>query len=142
MNTYLAIVFGLLVILPLWRGIRIVLTRTVHHFQSYDDITKPYSQRYREGAERLTSGKYIGRYEGASYGKQAAKLGWQLVGLGLISLFGWILIILDVTTNWLGSSDELGTLGAIGIVLIFLSLSVMSVVDYIEIRRLKMRRLH
>ena len=134
---YLLIILGVVVGIQLWRSLRVILTQTVHRFQSYDDVTKPYSQRYRESSERITSGRYIGRYEGASTGKHAVRFGWRLFILALLGVIGWLMLLIDTLLG----TGELGTLSALGLCLIFLSMGIMSVVDYLDQRSFKMRRL-
>lgn len=139
--TIIVIVLGILPRFSVWRSLRILLTGSVPRFQSYDDITKPYSQRYREDAERLTSGRYIGRYEGSTRGKHAIQFGWRLLTISLIGVIGWFMLILDVNTTLMGTKLELEILGTIGLIILFGSMGVGAVLDYIDYRNYKMRRL-
>lgn len=137
MSLYLLGIMGIFVGFQLWRSLRILLTGTVHRFQSNDDVTKPYSERYRKDWERATSGRYIGRYEGASKGRLAIRFGCQLLFLACVGVGGWLLMLIDAMQD----SSQLGNLSAIGLSVIFMSMLISSIVDYIDQRNFKLRRL-
>ncbi len=136
-GTYVVSFMALVVGLQLWRSLRILSTQTVHRFQSYDDVTQPFSARYREGLERLTSGRYVGRYEGASTGKYATRLGRKLFILAVISFIGWLMMFSD--NRWHLRED--GMVSIIGFGLCWGSFIASAFVDYCDQRNFKLRRL-
>ncbi len=120
MSLFLVLI-AILIGLNLWYGWRLVRTQTIHR-------TAMQGRGYIKSIE----------YRGADRGKYVKRYGQGHIAITMLSIIGWVLLLIDGLGD---NNPQLGTLGAIGIVWMIGTVIMLIVYSDLMGRKLRMQRL-